>query len=199
MPVTAPMGTAAGATALRPGDSRGLASLYEDHKQALYFFVYTYLRHRESAEEIVQDTFLKLWENRHTLRPDTDLRAYLFQVAKHATLDALRRQKVEQTFLHYQLATASAGHSDTEQQVEWADYQALIQQALTQLPPARQQIFRLSREQELTYDEIAQRTNLSVKAVEKQMMKALRSVRGYLRKHAGLTTATLLIVVEYGV
>lgn len=199
MPATASKDTPAATAARHPGDSRGLALLYEEHKQALYFFVYAYLRHRESAEEIVQDTFLKLWENRQTLRPDADPRAYLFQVAKHATLDALRRQKVERTFLEHQRATANAGHSDTEQQVEWADYQVLLQRAMAQLPPSRQQIFRLSREQELTYDEIAQRTNLSVKAVEKQMMKALRSVRGYLRKHAGLTTATLLAVVEYGV
>ncbi len=181
---------------LSEGQPDALVHLYETYRQDLFFFAFAYLRNREATEEIVQDVFLTLWETRADLRTDTVFRSYLYQLTKNATLDALRHQKVQQRFRQYQLATAPISHEQPEQQVIWNDYQQLIALAVSQLPETRQQIFRLSREQELTYAEIAEHTGLSVKAVEKQMMKALRFVRAYLRQHAGITTATLLALAS---
>ena len=174
---------------LNEGDERAFDALFRHYSALVYRFAYGYLKARPDAEEIVQECFLKIWEKRAQLRPDVPLKAYLFTTAHHAILNQLRRQQQRQRFQTYSagLAPVQVGN-----EAGFSELEALYQAALAQLPPKRREIFMLSRQQGLSYPEIAQQLNLSVKTVEAQMTHALKFLRGYFQAHGESIVALAL-------
>ncbi len=134
------------------------------------------LRDRAAAEEVVQEMMLALWRRRETLRVDESLRAYLYQATRNRALNYLRRVRVEARGEPYAVAHATAQPvADAELgERELAD---AIRDAVAALPPRCRAVFELSRVHGLTYAEIAQTLEISVKTVEVQMGKALRVLR----------------------
>lgn len=174
---------------LNEGDERAFDALFQHYSALVYRFAYGYLKARSDAEEIVQECFLKIWEKREQLRPDVPLKAYLFTTAHHGILNQLRRQQQRQRFLSYSVALAPAQVSN---EAEFSELESLYRAALEQLPPKRREIFILSRQQGLSYPEIAKQLNLSVKTVEAQMTHALKFLRGYFQAHGERIVALAL-------
>ncbi|WP_052732639.1 RNA polymerase sigma-70 factor [Hymenobacter terrenus] len=159
-------------------DERAFDALFRHYSSLVYRFAFSYLKSRVEAEEIVQDCFLKIWEKRQQLRDDTPLKGYLFTTAHHAILNQLRRGQHQ---LRFQSHVAGLVPSTATNGAEYSEMEALYQAALEKLPPKRRQIFILSRQQGLSYPEIAKQLNLSVKTVETQIMQALKFLRTYFR------------------
>lgn len=174
---------------LNEGDERAFDALFRHYSALVYRFAYGYLKARTDAEEIVQECFLKIWEKREQLRPDVPLKAYLFTTAHHAILNQLRRQQQRQRFQTY---SAGLPPAQVGNEAEFSELESLYRAALAQLPPKRREIFMLSRQQGLSYPEIAQQLNLSVKTVEAQMTHALKFLRGYFQAH-GESIVTLAL------
>ena len=171
------------------GDERAFDALFRHYSALVYRFSYGYLKSRPDAEEIVQECFLKIWERRGQLRDDLPLKAYLFTTAHHAILNQLRRQQKRQRFENY---SAGLLPGQVGNEAEFSELEALYQAALEQLPPRRREIFILSRQQGLSYPEIAGQLNLSVKTVEAQMTQALKFLRSYFQAHGESMVALLL-------
>jgi RNA polymerase sigma-70 factor (family 1) len=176
---------------LNQGDERAFDALFRHYSALVYRFSYGYLKSRTDAEEIVQECFLKIWEKREQLRDDVPLKAYLFTTAHNAILNQLRRQQQRNRFQTY---SAGLAPGQVGNEVEFTELESLYQAALEQLPPKRREIFILSRQQGLSYPEIAQQLNLSVKTVEAQMTQALKFLRGYFQAHGESIVALLLWV-----
>jgi RNA polymerase sigma-70 factor (ECF subfamily) len=165
---------------LKKDDERAFDALFAHYSALVYRFAYGYLKARTEAEEIVQECFLKIWERRQQLRDDMPLKAYLFTTAHHAILNQLRQK---QQHLRFQAYSAHNEPSQVGNEADYAALETLYQAALEQLPPKRREIFMLSRQQGLSYPEIAAQLNLSVKTVEAQMGHALKFLRGYFQAH----------------
>lgn len=176
---------------LKLDDERAFDALFRHYSALVYRFAYSYLKSRVEAEEIVQDCFLKIWERRHQLREDTPLKGYLFTTAHHTILNQLRRS---QHHLRFQNHTAHLVPGVATNDAEYSEMEALYQAALEKLPPKRREIFILSRQQGLTYPEIAQQLNLSVKTVEAQIMQALKFLRTYFRANGSEILGLLFFV-----
>ena len=176
---------------LNEGDERAFDALFRRYSALVYRFAYGYLKARIEAEEIVQECFLKIWDKREQLRPDMPLKAYLFTTAHHAILNQLRRQQQCQRFQAYSAGLAPVQVSN---EAGFSELESLYRAALEQLPPKRREIFILSRQQGLSYPEIAQQLNLSVKTVEAQMTHALKFLRGYFQSHGESIVALVLWV-----
>ncbi len=132
----------------------------------------------DDAEEIVQQTFVKLWEQRERLDIQWTLKAYLYKMVHNRCLNWIRDHRSRQAPLEIQEdASAASGAAD---QLHGDDLQRAMAAALDKLPPQCRKIFELSRFEELKYREIADQLDLSVKTVEVQMGKALRLLRSYL-------------------
>lgn len=181
---------------LRQGDARAFDALFRHYSSLVYRFAYSYLKSRPEAEEIVQESFLKIWEKREQVHEDVPLKGYLFTVAYHSVLNQLRRR---QHHLRYQAHSAAAPQEHTANEVEFTELETMYRTALDQLPPKRREIFVLSRQQGLSYPEIAQQLNLSVKTVEAQMSHALKFMREYFREYGGgvVSVALLLALTQY--
>ncbi|UOQ77505.1 RNA polymerase sigma-70 factor [Hymenobacter sp. 5516J-16] len=181
---------------LRHDDQRAFDALFQQYSARVYRFAYSYLKARPAAEEIVQDCFLKIWERRHELRDDVPLKGYLFTVAHHAILNQLRQNRYHLAYQDYALLAGYPSTPGTDTDVAFAELEMLYLAALDKLPPKRRRIFTLSRQQGLSYAEIAQELGISVKTVETQMAQALHFLRQYFQAHGtALVVIPLLLVL----
>jgi RNA polymerase sigma-70 factor (ECF subfamily) len=137
---------------------------------------------------------MKIWEKRAQLHDDVPLKGYLFTTAHHAILNQLRRGQHQ---LKFQTQAATIAPAVVANEAEYSELETLYLTALDKLPPKRREIFILSRQQGLSYPEIAQQLNLSVKTVEAQITQALKFLRTYFRAH-GDTMLGLLLVMLLG-
>ena len=181
---------------LKQDDERAFDALFRHYSALVYRFAYSYLKSRPAAEEIVQECFIKIWERRAQLRDDVPLKGYLFTTAHHAVLNELRRDQ-HHLRLNGQVV-AAAGPASVANEVEYHEMEALYQAALAHLPPKQREAFVLSRQQGLSYPEIAERQGVSVKTVEAHMMQALKTIRTYFRLHGGGVLGLLLTLAVGG-
>ena len=174
---------------VQQGDRPAFQQLYLNMLDPVYAFVQHFLKDQSSSEEIVQDTFLKLWINRHQLAGIRSAKAYCLAIAKNLMLEHLRREKMADKAKAYLALSLNIDTYSPLEQLAEAEYTQITQEALALLPERRRKIFTMSRDESLTYLQISQKTGLSVVAVKKQMMLALAHIRNYLHKHTDIAIA----------
>ena len=155
-----------------------IEQLFRTHYASLCRAVYPIVRDQATAEDIVQDVFLKVWRNRTTLDTDQPVKAYLFRAAINTALNFLEKNK--RHTLWDDSLTDRFGVNDTEETINYQEVKQKIAQALDQLPPKCKVVFSLSRFEDMSYTEIARHLDISVKAVEKHMGKALKIMRQHV-------------------
>lgn len=151
--------------------------LYSRHWEDMYKAAFFILRDPGACKDIVQDIFIWFWEHRHTLEVLT-LKSYLRAAVKFKVANYIRSGNIREGFFN-----ELAGFKSTvlvpsaEELMEIKQLKAIIRQAISDLPEKCQEIFRLSREEHLSNQEIANKLHISVKTVENQMTIALRRIR----------------------
>ena len=130
--------------------------------------------------EIVNDVYVSLWQNRHTYNEIRSIKSYLFSAVKNRSINQIKKKKIEVTHL-WPNNEESSFRADAV--VDEKDHKVALENLMNQLPPKCRQIFVLSRIDELSYVEIAELLDLSIKTVENQMGKALK----IFRKKMGIT------------
>ena len=136
------------------------------------------VRDRDTAEDIVQDVFMKIWRNQTALDTNQSVKAYLFRAAINTALNFLEKNR--RTTAWDDTLTDRYGANSTEDDLAYRETEQKIAYALEQLPPKCKVVFSLSRFEDMSYAEIAQHLDISVKAVEKHMGKALRIMRQHV-------------------
>ena len=165
---------------LRAGDDNAFGKLFDRYGKRLYYFALGYLKSPEDAEEIVQEVFLKIWNNREELSETKSFEAYLFTIAKNGILNTIRKSKSEHAYVSY-----AKLHPDKnillDEELDFNELKRAYKQSIEKLSPRRKEIYILSREQALSNIEIAEQMNISVKTVENQMTSAISEIRKNLR------------------
>jgi RNA polymerase sigma-70 factor, ECF subfamily len=177
--------------ALSEGDITVFEMIFRNYYQPLCNYAYTFLQDKEDAEEIVQSTFLLVWEKRDALAIRTSVKPYLYAMVRNACLNVLKHQKVKQRFAGEEIAMADRSHDDVSQHVASNELELRIKVAMNELPEQCRMVFKLSRFEELKYAEIAEQLNISVKTVENHMGKALKIMREQLKDYLPLILVLL--------
>ncbi|MCL4283019.1 MAG: RNA polymerase sigma-70 factor [Flavobacteriales bacterium] len=151
-----------------------LEGLFRLHYRALCGAAFGYLKDAAQAEDLVQELFAKLWQERDTLEFKVSPKAYLFAAVRNRCLNALAAGKRMRP-LNEELDRLP--EEDVKGEEEHAERSARVLAAIEGLPPERRRIFRMSRNEGLKYQQIAERLGLSVKTVENQMGHALKTLR----------------------
>jgi RNA polymerase sigma-70 factor (family 1) len=135
------------------------------------------------AEELTQDVFLKIWSGRHLLRDVENADGYLFVMARNASLDAIQKRTSESNMrIHLQTRNPSSENS-TELEIDLNETGKLLEQAVRNLPPQQETIYRLSKEEGLTRQEIASRLHISENTVRNHLAAAIQSIKAWLKSH----------------
>lgn len=168
------------------GDRTAFEALFRLHYRPLCAFAMGYLKDMDQAEDLVQDLFFRLWMDRERTEVTTSLKAYLFRAVRNRCLNALKTQGRMRS-LNEEVDDGMA--EDDRSEEEHSERAARVNAAIEALPEERRKVFKLSRNEGLKYQEIAARLGISVKTVENQMGKALKTLREEL---ADLMPVTLL-------
>lgn len=173
------------------GEEASFEKVYRYYYPRLIYFAKQYLLDAEASKNIVQDVFTELWDKRHTLSTDTNLQAWLYTVTRNKSLKTINHLKARHNYDNYlmtrQLEVNHKSLTELNPSIlEFEELQIQIQNALNRLTPACRKCFEMSRFEDKKNREIAEELNLSIKTVEGQMSKALRSLKADLKDYLPL-------------
>lgn len=163
------------------GDEEAFSAIFDHYRKKIYSIALVYLKSAESAEEIVQDVFLKIWIKRSALPSIQKFDSYLFIVARNIILDRLKKKAYENA-AKKELSFGSKYASDADSRIEQWQYDRLLDEAVSRLPPRQKQIFLLVKREGKDHKEIADELGVSKLTIKKQMARALKSIRQYMDK-----------------
>ena len=174
---------------IRSSNTAAFESLFNFYCQKLINFSRRYVWDKQTAENIVQDIFLKIWQNRNTLDPSKMIKTYLFTAVKNESLKHLRHADVHKRWAEF-ISLSQDSAIDPEKTLSENETKKEIENAISSLPEKCREIFTMNKFDKLKYREIAEILNISVKTVETQMGRALKKLREKLK-----TIITLLFFV----
>ncbi|NML21344.1 RNA polymerase sigma-70 factor [Pseudoflavitalea sp. G-6-1-2] len=168
------------------GDIAAFRQLFDLYRLRLFAAALKITKSGYAAEEIVQEIFTALWESRSNLENVENPPAYIFTVAYNKTFRFLKKTAGDNARLQALMKRAEDRDNHTEEWIDVRESQQILEFAIRQLPTKRQLIYRLSREEGLSYEQIAERLHLSKLTVKKQMALALQNLRSIVSKHSPL-------------
>lgn len=160
---------------IKTGNKFVFTEVYHKYHERFYFFVLKHTASTDIAEEVVQQAFIKLWENREKLSEEFTVDVQLARITRSILIDTLRRKAIERKVINQvvdQAPTIYTSDPSLERELK-----SKIYSAIEGLPPVCKKIFKLSREENLTYNEIAEQLCISPRTVENQISKALKVIR----------------------
>lgn len=163
---------------IQSGNQVAFEHLYRSYFTPLCRFISFYIENQTEAEEIVAELFVYVWEHKEKIDFSLSLKSYLFQSAKNRALNYLRdkKQKVSIDILKEN----SDENHNSEEELEFKELQNLIKEAVCQLPTKCQTIFKKSREEHKSNQEIASEMHISTKTVEAHITTALKNIKRFL-------------------
>lgn len=177
---------------LKAGDEKAFKTIFLKYYPSLCHFAFHFLNDREIAEETVQDLFVKIWEKRETINIESSIKHYLFRSVKNQILNQIQHEKIKKQYAD-RIKESFQKETNPESYFLEVDLVDKIEKSIESLPPKRKEIFRLSRENGMKYQEIAEKLNISVKTVEAQMGLALKYLREELKDFSNYFTSLLFL------
>ena len=168
--------------ALRRGDEAAFTTAFHRFNRMLYALAYRYLKSEAGAEDAVQYTFMRLWEQKRELHPSTNLQNLLFTILKNYLLNELRHQQIV-IEKHYEMAQKQEDSEDNLMTIiEDHDFNRHLRAAICHLPEQKRRICLLKIEQGLSNQEIADRLHIALPTVKSHYTQAIKQLRGTLSK-----------------
>jgi RNA polymerase sigma-70 factor (family 1) len=164
-------------TRLKHDDVSAFNVAYNNYSKPLYIYLLHKLKDQHLCNDIIQDLFVTIWENRADLIIETSLKAYLFQAARYKIIDLYRKDAKYQKYLFELADYLVADHSLIIDRIDHKKKLADIEIAVNNMPEKMREIFILSRFEHQTTRDIASQKNLSTQTVKNQISKALRILR----------------------
>uniref|UniRef100_UPI0032165863 RNA polymerase sigma factor n=1 Tax=uncultured Draconibacterium sp. TaxID=1573823 RepID=UPI0032165863 len=173
---------------LRKGDTEAFDQIFRKYGDRLFGFALSYLKSKEETEGLVQDVFLKIWENRKNLKKESSLKSYLFTIAYHEMCQFFRKKQIHEKFLE-EKSTTTGSTINLEEQLEYKATLEHVEKLIDQLPERQRLIFIKSRKEGKSTKEIAEEMNLAPGTVDNQISFALK----FLKKHLPDSSFPLLL------
>jgi RNA polymerase sigma-70 factor (ECF subfamily) len=184
--------------ALKNGSSKAFEAIYKRYSGNLYSLVMT-ISHgdRYMAEEIVQSTFIKLWETREQINPNKRIRNFLSTIAKNLLINSYQQQTVEHIYHELLLKDHPPIHDTvTEKDIDGKWLEKYIDELIEQLPPSRKRIFILNKKEDLSTTQIAERMKISLSTVETQILLAKKFMQKRIEKDYSKLFSLLLLLIN---
>ena len=173
----------------RKGDLEVFDQIFRKYGDRLYGFALSYLKSKEEAEGLVQDVFMKIWQNRQNLKKESSLKSYLFTIAYHDICKIFKKRQIHEKYLEDR-GTRENTTINLEEQLADKSTLEQVYQLIDKLPVKQQIIFIKSRKEGKSTKEIADEMNLAPGTVDNQISAALK----FLRKNLSGNNLALLLI-----
>ena len=178
---------------LNAGSYDSFTQLYDQWVARLYQFVLRTVKSESVAREIVQDTFVRVWESHASINPGKSFKSYLFTIAYHRIADHFRQQLRHPLLPDYiNYASSFATRNEAEQTLSLEDFLKHLEKAKQKLTPRQRQVFEMSKEQNLSNAEIEQQMGITNQTVRNLLSAAMQTIRREMEPYAPL----LLLFLE---
>lgn len=178
---------------LKANDRTALRDIFQQEYLPVCKTISRFIRDKNLVEDLAQEVFLRLWDKRQKINITSSLPAYIRRMAINEALGHLRKSKrFEEEEINPEFSLGE--DNSAEDSFLYNELQGNIMTAIDSLPPKCKAVFQLSRFEDLTYQEIADRMGISIKTVENQMGKALRVLRAKLQNYLTL----MILLLTYG-
>lgn len=175
---------------IKQDDATAYQSLFERYWERLYLFAYKRLKSRQEAEDVVQHVFMKIWERRATRNITFSLQHYLYKSVSYEVISSLKDMLDRSEDISTINESILPAFNDVLEKMSVDELDVLIETEISNLPLRMQEIYRLSREKELTIREIADQLSLSEQTVKNQLTGALSRLR------KPITDALVLLLIS---
>lgn len=162
---------------LKKGDDDAFKEIYHLHSNRLYSNLLKLVKSEDLAMDLLQDLYIKLWNNRASIDVDKSIGAYLFSIAKNLAIDFFRRAARESNLQSHLITVGTELYNHVDDVLFHKETSAILNKAIQALPSQQQKIFNLCKIEGRSYDEAASILGLSSATVGNQLVKAVRSVR----------------------
>jgi RNA polymerase sigma-70 factor (ECF subfamily) len=179
------------------GDEAAFNIIFSQYRERLFAYLFTITKSKETTEEIVLDVFMKLWLGREIVTEIQNLQSFLYRVAHNKAIDFLRsaqRSPVQQNDI-WEAIQSTAGEASSDHLLHRHNTETALNEAIEQLSPMRQKVFQLSREEGMSYDQIADHLNLSRNTVRNHVAASLEFIRKYLQDK-GYDMAVVAVIIS---
>lgn len=162
------------------------SEIFRQHEYKLYTLSFRLTKSDQSAKDIIQEVFLKLWEQRNSIHSIHNMEAWLYRLTENKIIDFLRKTSADDRLKRKIWDQMQQIVNESEQYVSAKEYNQIIQKAIDRLPPQRRLIYKMNKDIGMNYQQIANELQLSKHTVKNQLFTAARSVRDFLAKSTKL-------------
>ena len=177
----------------KKGSEQAFEGLFKKYHRPLYAFIYSLTKSKEDTEEIVQNAFIKVWENKALFKEEYPFESYLFKIAKNDFLNYTRKKINRRIFEQHFEIFSQAVEDNADSYVLFKETKLMIDNIIKSMPPRRREIFTLQKIEGLTRKEISEKLNLSITTVDSHLMKANQQFISELKKFSILI---LIIIIR---
>jgi RNA polymerase sigma-70 factor (ECF subfamily) len=166
----------------KKGDHASFERIFESYSHSLFQFSFSYLKSKEAAEDVVQEVFLKIWDNRQEIRNDTSFRSYLFTIALNAVRKQFNKLSKVNEIKHGILFELSAQKSDFDDRNDYQELLDTLHKLIGKMPEKRRQVFIKKKLEEKSLKEIAGELQIDPKTVEYHITEAMKFLKEEFEK-----------------
>lgn len=177
---------------LRAGSASAFTALYNKYSQQLYYNILALVKDSNTAEELVQDIFSKIWKQRSSITIEKSFSSYLFKSSRNRVFDFFKQLRRNHELYAHIKAIASENYSHIEEALLTRENQHLLQRAIETLPPQRRRAFELCKIEGLSYRQASEVMGISTSTVKEHMATALDTIRTYISKHSEVAASLLI-------
>lgn len=177
------------------GNQMAFKSLFNRYAKRIYNFSFSYLHNEHQSEELVQDVFLKIWENRKNIDSSKNFKSYLFKICVNLIYDYLRKESNKFKFI--ESVEIEEGEDKTYNDVLYNETKERLEKLTNKMPEQRRKIFNLNKIEGLSHNEIAHKLNISVRTVESQVYKSVKFLKEHLNEESLIVLIFLNIFFEF--
>lgn len=178
---------------LRQGDEQVFENLFKNYYERLCNYANTILNDMDEAEEMVQRAFLTVWEKHETIEIHTSIKSYLYRAVHNGCLNRVKHFKIRKEHNESYKYQKDTFANDVSEELISIEFEGIMNFAIESLPQQCRTVFKLSRFENLSYAEIAEQLDISVKTVENHMTKALKTLREKLKDYLPVLLWILLM------
>lgn len=158
--------------------------LYKKYSKRLYKFAFGILKSTEESENIIQDVFVNLWENRLNVEKESSIKYYIFTIAHNAAISQIRKNVRASQFIEYLKLQQPVNQEAPSTELEYSELKVRLDDIIDHLPDSQRKVYLMHRVEGLKYKEIADKLHISVNTIENHMSRALKTIREKLGKYS---------------
>lgn len=181
---------------LSQGDESSFTTIYKAYSRPLFLRVVNMIKSEEDAREIIQELFIKLWQNRERINTIVSFQSYLYTIANNLVYNYFRKINSDQALIRKLLLNAAEYYLDGQELLENKEAKEIFEKAIDQLTPQCKQVFRLCKIEGKSHKEVAELMGISMPTVNSHMTNAVKSIREYMLKNQDIA---ILLMSAYAV